>query len=216
MAACAYVPGNKLGLIFDCCLPRMFSGCGEDESYRKESVLNCLDRNLLRDRIMKTIFTLAAVLLSSASAFAFQPGMSIKAVDAEVRAQADKGESLANIASAAKLGGVPAGVMTSSFILTGNSAASAVSALVRAGFSGADVVNAAVSMGGDRNALNAVAIAAGVDPTSLLDATASGGRSDGAQGNQNTPSETGLNASGFGQSRASSVGGGGRSSVSPS
>jgi hypothetical protein len=160
---------------------------------------------------MKKLFTLASVLLASASAFAFQADMSVKAVDTEVRARAAKGESLASIASAAKAGGVPAGVMTSSLILVGNSSASVVSALVGAGFSGSEVVNAAVNNGGDRAALNSLAIAAGADPTSLLAATAAGG-----QNNQGGPSQTGLNASAFGQSRAATVGGGGRSSVSGS
>jgi hypothetical protein len=121
---------------------------------------------------MKKIFALTAALAASASAFAFQAGMTIKAIDAEVDARISKGESLETIAAAAKDGGMLAGVITSSLVR--NSSASIVSALTNAGFSGSEVVKAAVGNVEDRDKLILAAVVAGADPLSMFPPTAAG------------------------------------------
>lgn len=171
---------------------------------------------------MNRLILLATLLVASVSAFAFQPRETMREVDNEVRQRVANGESLEAIANAAKIAGVSVDVLTSSLILAGKPSTDVVAALISVGFNASSVINAAVNLGGSREALNAVAISKGVDPTTLLASTAAGGGQSnaGAGGGQpnagGQPSLSGFSTSSFGQSRASTVGGGGRSSVSGS
>lgn len=160
---------------------------------------------------MKKMFALAAALIASASAFAFDPGMSASAVDEEVRQRMSKGESLAVMSAAGKSGSVQAGVMACSLVRARNASKAVVAAMIQSGYRGSEVVNGAICDGTDRNALVAIAIGEGVDPTSLLPGTAAGGQPEAGLGNAG-----GFNGAGFGPSPAATFGGGGRSSVSPS
>lgn len=152
---------------------------------------------------MKKLFVLAAVLATSVSGFAFQATDSKSMVDAEVRQRAQKGESLNVIASAAKLGGIQTDVMACSLVGAGNTAEDVVSAMVRGGFDAATVINGAICNGASREALVAVANRENGNASGGLSASGLGGGSSGAGAN-------------FGITRASTVGGGGRSSVSGS
>lgn len=151
---------------------------------------------------MKKLFVLVAVLVTSASGFAFQATDSKSMVDAEVSQRAKKGESLNVIASAGKLGGIQTDVMACALVGAGSPAADVVVAMIRGGFDAAAVINGAVCKGANREALVAVANRENGDASGGLSASGLGG-SGGA----------GVN---FGVTRASTVGGGGRSSVSGS
>ena len=161
---------------------------------------------------MKKLFALAAILVASASTFGFQPRMFADEVEAEVRLRMSKGESLNGIADAGKTGGVQTGVMACALVGTGSAPADVVAAMVRGGFVASEVVNGAICKGASREALARAAIDAGADPTALLSATAAGGQPAAGQ----EPAGGGFNGSNFGGSRASTLGGGGRSSVSRS
>lgn len=130
---------------------------------------------------MKKIFILAAAVVASASALAFQPGMPDSAFKAEVAQRVKNGESLAVISAAGKAGGM--GVEAMLF------------ALEQAGYPSADVVAALIDAG---------------YPASSPALMAKSGPSTPDLGNFG-----GFNNSSFGQSRAASVGGGGRGGVSP-
>lgn len=151
---------------------------------------------------MKKLFVLAAALVTSVSGFAFQSTDSKSMVDAEVGQRAQKGESLNVIASAGKLGGIHTDVMACSLVGAGNPAQDVVVAMIRGGFDAAMVINGAVCKGASREVLVAVANRENGD--------ASGGLSAGGLGGSG-----GAGVS-FGITRASTVGGGGRSSVSRS
>lgn len=129
---------------------------------------------------MKNIFVLAAAVVASASALAFQPGMSDSALKAEVGQRGKNGESLTVIA-AAGIGG-------------GNSAQAMLTALELEGYPSADIIAILAQLLGPQPQL----VAKNGSPTPEL-------------GN----SANGINNSSFGQSRAASVGGGGRGGVSP-
>lgn len=141
---------------------------------------------------MKQIFALAALVVASVSAAAFQPGMTTLQVNTEVAQRVAGGESLDSITAAAQAAGVsPTTLQTS---------------LMAAGIAPTAVFNSMVT--------------AKYDAASMLPPTAAGGTptaGNNAAGNPLTaPSFTGVSSSSFGQSRASTVGGGGRSSVSGS
>ena len=142
---------------------------------------------------MKQIIALTALVVISVSAAAFQPGMTTLQVNTEVAQRVAGGESLDSITAAAQAAGVsPTTLQTS---------------LMAAGIAPTAVFNSMV--------------AAKYDAASMLPPTAAGGNptaGNNAGGNNplTAPSFTGVNSSSFGQSRASTVGGGGRSSVSGS
>lgn len=136
---------------------------------------------------MMKILTLAALLVTSASVFAFEAGMTTVQVNAEVAQRVSAGESVEFIAAAARAAGVSALVLQQSLIAAGKSSSAVFAAMVGAGFAAA----------------------------SMLPPTAGSGSQN--AGNL-TPGNgfNGFNNSAFGQSRATTVGGGGRSSVSRS
>jgi hypothetical protein len=140
---------------------------------------------------MKKVLVLAAALAVGSSAFAFSKGQTDTQVAAEVSSRVANGESIESIArDAAAVGIAPAAVQ---------------SALVSAGKDSTAVFNSMV--------------AAGSDPTALTPPTAAGGNNAGgnnAGGNSAGGSFTGTTNSSFGQSRATTVGGGGAGSVSKS
>ena len=136
---------------------------------------------------MKKLVVAAAILAASASVFAFQAGMTKVQINAEVAQRVSGGQSLDSILVDAKAAGVDGAVVQSSLIAAGEPSAVIFSAMVGAGF----------------------------DAGALLPPTAAGGNQN--AGNQNPGNGfNGANNSSFGQSRATSVGGGGRKSVSPS
>jgi hypothetical protein len=164
--------------------------------------------------IMKTLIAVAVLagsLISAVPAFAFQPAMTSSAIDSEVKQRFAHGESLKAIAAAARTAGISPAVLTSSLILSGANPAAVVTALVEAGVSANAVVAAALASGAESKAMVTAAIAGGADPGSLMASTASGGPRDDREGGS-----PGFSRSGFGESRASTFGGGGRSSVSRS
>ena len=116
---------------------------------------------------MKKYLVLAAVLVASASALAFQPRMTPGEVGSEVRQRLAKGESAEAIAKAGKTANVPMSVVFAALTQANKSNADVVAAMVAAGFDAADVINAAVNAGSDRTAMNTVALSAGADPTKL-------------------------------------------------
>ena len=134
---------------------------------------------------MKKFIAMATVLVASASAFAFQAGMTTVQINAEVAQRVAAGETAEVIAAAAKTAGVSATAVQASLVAAGEPSAAVFSAMVGAGF----------------------------DAGALLPPTAAGGN----QNANNNPGNgfNGVNNS-FGQSRASTVGGGGKSSVSGS
>ena len=137
---------------------------------------------------MKKILVLAATVLSSVSALAFTAGMTPAQVTAEVGQRVKNGESIANIAAAAKSVGV--------------SPTALQSALLASGRAGNDVFNALV--------------AAGFDPSVLAPATAAGRReSERGDDGLNQSSARGDRGD-FGRSHSSTIGGGGREGASRS
>jgi hypothetical protein len=135
---------------------------------------------------MKKFIAMATVLVASASAFAFQAGMTTVQINAEVAQRVAAGETAEVIAAAAKTAGVSATAVQASLVAAGKPSAAVFSAMVGAGF----------------------------DAGALLPPTAAGGN----QNANNNPGNgfNGVNNNSFGQSRASTVGGGGKSSVSGS
>ncbi|HEY5581334.1 MAG TPA: hypothetical protein VIK56_09245 [Rhodoferax sp.] len=158
---------------------------------------------------MKKFFVLAAAVVASVSGFAFETAQTKPAVDTEVHQRTLKGETLNVQAAAGKSGGVKADILACSLVDAGNIPADVVSAMIRGGFEASVVVKGAICKGANRDALVAVAMREGADPTSLVSPTAAGSAADGLVGG-------GFNGANFGTSPASTVGGGGRSSVSKS
>lgn len=136
---------------------------------------------------MKQVLVLAAIVVASASAFAFQPNMTTAQVNIEVAQRVAGGESLDSITAAAQAAGVSPTTLQAS--------------LTAAGVAPVAVFNSMV--------------ASNYDAGSMLPPTAAGNNAGGANP-VTAPSFTGISSSSFGQSRASTVGGGGRSSVSGS
>jgi hypothetical protein len=136
---------------------------------------------------MKKFLVLAAVLATSVSAFAFQPGMTAVQINTEVTQRSARGESTALIAAAAKA----------------------------AGLSGTAVQAALVAAGKEPEAVFTAMLNADFDPGSLLPPTAAG-RREGGEGNERSPGFNGFGRREFGESRSSTVGGGGRGGVSRS
>ncbi len=159
---------------------------------------------------MKKLYAIAAVVLSSASAMAFQLGQTPQQVTSEVAQRMKNGESADVIAAAAAAARIPTAVLVSSMILSGIPSSVVVAALVTARFNAVDVVNAAVNNGGNRATLNSIAIANGAPPGSLLPATAAGP----VIAAQSVPFSQ--NITGFNTSPAPTFSGGGRGRVSGS
>ena len=166
---------------------------------------------------MAAVAVLVGTLAASSSVFAaFEAGMSARAVDTEVRQRLNAGQALSTIAAAAQAAGVSPAVLTSSLILAGADASSVVGALVAAGMTASVVVDTAVLGGSNRTDMVRVATDNGADPTTLNAATAAGPGNNQGQGTGPASNSPGATASNFGQSRAATVGGGGRTSVSGS
>lgn len=148
-------------------------------------------------------------LLGSATALAFQPNASMQSVQQEVEKRLGASESLATIATAARAARVSAGVLATALIAEGTSPAKVATALVAAGFPALEVIAAATQAGGVLAEIQSAAIAGGADPTAILSATAAGPSGPAA-------GSLGFAPSRFGITRAATVGGGGRGSVSRS
>ena len=147
---------------------------------------------------MKQIFALAALVVISVSAAAFQPGMTTLQVNTEVAQRVAGGESLDSITAAAQASGVSPTTLQTSLTAAGIAPTAVFNSMVAAKFDAASMLPPTAA-GGTPTAGNN---AAGNNPASNSPLTA--------------PSFTGVSTSSFGQSRASTVGGGGRSSVSGS
>lgn len=160
---------------------------------------------------MKKSLLFAAVMACSIPAFAFTSGASQRDIDAEVSTRVKNGESLEAIANAAHSAGVTVNPISLALTFYGDSSA-VLAGLIQAGYAASDAINALVALGANRATLNQVAIARGVDPTTLVAATAAGG----ATGANVTGNFGGFSGNSFSASRSSTIGGGGRSSVSPS
>lgn len=156
---------------------------------------------------MKKILIAAAFVAASASTLAFQAGMTPTQVNTEVAQRIAGGESLESIATAANAVGIaPAAVQT---------------AMVIAGQNSTTVFNALVTAGANPTVL--------LPPTAAGNSSATGGLTGGTTGGTLTGGTTGgtltggttgsfsgfSGSSSFGTSRAATVGGGGKSSVSP-
>lgn len=142
---------------------------------------------------MKQIIALATLVVASAAAFAFQPGMTTVQVNIEVAQRVASGESLDSITAAAQAAGVSPTTLQASLIAAGVPATAVFNSMVAAKFD-ASAMLPPTAAGGNPTAGNN---AGGANPVSA-------------------PSFTGVNSSSFGQSRAATVGGGGRASVSGS
>lgn len=141
---------------------------------------------------MKKFIALAAIALASASSFAFQSSDSFTTVKKEVIVLAGQGKSISDVIALARKAGVSAITIQNALIAAKGS------------FSG----------GSTDVAIFDAMVTAGFDVGDLLPASAAGG----TQGGQVTGGTfSGFSgSSGFSQSRSSTVGGGGRTSVSRS
>lgn len=151
---------------------------------------------------MKKLLVLAAAIACSVPAFAFTGTQSQADVNKEVASRVEKKESLEAIASAAKAGGVTVNPIAMALTFYGSYDA-VLAALISAGYGPAEAVNLLVAQGGNRTALVATAISKGADPTALTAATAAGGVAA-------TP-VLGFTGNSFSASRASTLGGAGKS-----
>lgn len=156
---------------------------------------------------MKKFFMLTAAMVASVSGFAFDSTQNQGAVDKEVHQRTLKGETLDMQAAAGKTGGVKTEIMACALVHEGNAEARVVDAMIRGLFDAKMVINGAICNGANRDKLVAFAVGRGADPAALLDSTAAGGIDE---------KGSGFNGANFGQSRAATVGGGGRGSVSGS
>jgi len=162
---------------------------------------------------MKKAIVLAAVLASAVPAFAFSSGAGARDLSAEVSQRYNSGQSIGTIALAAKAAGVSVNLLAPELRLTsGKSLGDVLAAMMDAGYAASDVINALVAVGADRDHLNALAIAKGADPSSLLASTASGGTGSGG----GFGGGGGFSGNSFSSSRSGTIGGGGRRSVSSS
>lgn len=163
---------------------------------------------------MKKAIVLAAVLASAVPAFAFSSGAGARDLSAEVSQRYNSGQSIGTIALAAKAAGVSVNLLAPELRLTsGKSLGDVLAAMMDAGYAASDVINALVAVGADRDHLNALAIAKGADPSSLLASTASGGTTGSGGG---FGGGGGFSGNSFSSSRSGTIGGGGRRSVSSS
>lgn len=165
---------------------------------------------------MKKLVVLAAAIACSVPAFAFTAGQSQAEVNKEVAGRVDKKQSLESIAESAKTAGVVVNPIAMALTFYGTHEA-VLAGLIAAGYDAAGAVNALVAAGGNRTALVATAISKGADPTTITAATAAGANNAGNSGNTGgVAGFTGFTGNGFTASRASTVGGAGKSSVSGS
>jgi hypothetical protein len=167
---------------------------------------------------MKKLVVLAAAIACSVPAFAFTAGQSQAEVNKEVAGRVDKKQSLESIAESAKTAGVVVNPIAMALTFYGTHEA-VLAGLIAAGYDAAGAVNALVAAGGNRTALVATAISKGADPTTITAATAAGANNANAGNSGNTGGVagfTGFTGNGFTASRASTVGGAGKSSVSGS
>lgn len=155
---------------------------------------------------MKKIFVLAATLLASVASFAFQASDTKPMVDAEVHQRGLKGEALNVVVAAGKSGAVKADILACSLVGAGNIPVDVVSVMVRSGFEASVVVNGASCNGANRDVLVAIA------NREAGNSFGGGGLSEGGLGGNGIT----INGANFGASRSSTVGGGGRSGLSPS
>jgi hypothetical protein len=102
---------------------------------------------------MKKFIAMATVLVASASAFAFQAGMTTVQINAEVAQRVAAGETAEVIAAAAKTAGVSATAVQASLVAAGKPSAAVFSAMVGAGFD-AGALLPPTAAGGNQNANN--------------------------------------------------------------
>ena len=164
---------------------------------------------------MKKLLVLAAVASCSIPAFAFNAGQSQADINKEVASRVDSKQSLESIANAAKSAGVVVNPIALALTFYGSHDA-VLAGLMGAGYDAAGAVNALVAAGGNRAALVSSAISKGADPTTITAATAAGGNAGSAGNAGGVAGFTGFSGNSFSNSRASTVGGAGRSSVSRS
>jgi hypothetical protein len=164
---------------------------------------------------MKKQLVLAAVIACTVPAFAFTAGQSQPDINKEVASRVDNRQSLESIADAAKKAGVVVNPIAMALTFYGSCDA-VLAGLMAAGYDAAAVVNALATAGCSRTTLIATAISRGADPTTITASTAAGGNT-GTSGNAGgVAGFTGFSGNSFSASRASTVGGAGRSSVSRS
>lgn len=168
---------------------------------------------------------LLAGLFASSGAFAFQPGMTVQAIDTEVQQRVTNKESMESIATDAQASGVAPGTLLSALVLAGKDTSAIVTALVAAGMPAQAVVNAGQTLGGlTQTAANNAAVSgnpnvatqlAGYGSTAAGGGQQGGGQQGGTAGNQANNSFNSGGASSFGTSRAGTVSGGSGTTKKP-
>jgi hypothetical protein len=159
---------------------------------------------------MKKLLVLAAAIACSIPAFAFTAKQSQAEVNKEVASRIEKRESLETIAGAAKSGGVVVNPIGMALTFYGSYDA-VLAALMSAGYGPSEAVNSLVALGGNRSSLVAAAISKGADPTTVTAATAAGATAAAVP-----TGFAGFTGNTFSASRASTLGGAGKASVSGS
>jgi hypothetical protein len=100
---------------------------------------------------MKKFFVLAACLVLSVPAFAFQAGMRAAQISTEITMRLKSGETSKQIIAAAKAAGINAAVLQASLLGAGFDANLIFATMVAAGFSPDDMLSATASGGGGGN-----------------------------------------------------------------
>ena len=154
---------------------------------------------------MKKYLAFAAVLVASVSAMAFQPRMSTNEVNSEIRERLTKGETSEVVARAGKAAELKSCIISAGLIEAGKTHSEVLKAMIAGGADAVEVINCLVTQGAERDNMNKIAIAAGADPTKILEASAAG-----AGGNNN------FGGNSFSNSVSSTVGGSGGTTTSAS
>lgn len=139
---------------------------------------------------MKKYLAFAAVLVASVSAMAFQPRMSTNEVNSEIRERLTKGETSEVVARAGKAAELKSCIISAGLIEAGKTHAEVLKAMIAGGADAVEVINCLVTQGAERDNMNKIAIAAGADPTKILEATAAGGNTFGGNSFSNSVSST--------------------------
>ena len=135
---------------------------------------------------------------------AFQPRMSTNEVNSEIRERLTKGETSEVVARAGKTAELKSCIISAGLIEAGKTHAEVLKAMIAGGADAVEVINCLVTQGAERDNMNKLAIAAGADPTKLLEATAAGAGNNNFGGNS------------FSNSVSSTVGGSGGTTTSAS
>ena len=110
------------------------------------------------------LVALALAVYAVLATAAFNPGMSIEQIEAEINAQLAQGATLQQVAVSALGAGLDAGVVTAAMVTASGNAAGAVGAMVTAGAPIQRVVSASLNAGATQDAVRQGAIGAGVSP----------------------------------------------------